>query len=606
MSNITLSALTLANSNKYPTTTGAIKLRIWYTGCAGSSFQDSLGNIVMLGSGDSNFFIEVPVVLAGTVLSIPSYVLPSTDDSSCLSAKATGQFYVNGAAREVLFSQYIITATLGASISFSQLFNYQPGAISGPTNPLYLTAPEVSALILASIGTLNDASVTVKGRTKLSTAPLSATNPIAVGNQDPLILALRGGSLESTGSIVIGADTDASGTDGISLQVRSVTKWLLNNNGTITCTSTKLTLGDSTIAAGARIDLTTHPVSTATTGRLWSLFSQSFTFSNGPGGESNYDNDTLQFGAYNTGNSGNKIVAGLVNFGWVNEARFYFGGFQSEHYFQWLSPSGLISIRPFAFDVDHADGNTLFSLQGEMNWIRNIGTGGGQWAILNHNDDGGIQLNIRPASYISFANNNSTALLFSNAAGTNSIPLGYANSSDEVVLAPGGQRTLIPGTANIADLEAGFFRISGDTDTYMSSVFSGYLQLVSNGTEKFRIQPQFASFNTHLIWDGVDSTYDLGLFNATNQRPRDIAAGRNVIIDGVYKVGANQVVGPRETGWTIGSGTPNKGAFAAYAGQTASVGYVQAEAQATDNAAKAASQRLLAVEQALRTHGLFN
>lgn len=53
-----------------------------------------------------------------------------------------------------------------------------------------------------------------------------------------------------------------------------------------------------------------------------------------------------------------------------------------------------------------------------------------------------------------------------------------------------------------------------------------------------------------------------------------------------------------DTGWTAGSGTANKGAFATYAGQTVSAAYVQAEAQATDNAVKAAAQRLLALEQA--------
>jgi hypothetical protein len=54
------------------------------------------------------------------------------------------------------------------------------------------------------------------------------------------------------------------------------------------------------------------------------------------------------------------------------------------------------------------------------------------------------------------------------------------------------------------------------------------------------------------------------------------------------------------TGWTAGTGTPNKGAFAAYGGATMSAAYVQAEAQATNDAAKAASQRLLALENAVR------
>lgn len=72
------------------------------------------------------------------------------------------------------------------------------------------------------------------------------------------------------------------------------------------------------------------------------------------------------------------------------------------------------------------------------------------------------------------------------------------------------------------------------------------------------------------------------------------------------KVAGTKVIGARETGWTAGSGTANKGAFATYAGQNVSAAYVEAEAQATDDAAKANSQRLKAIEDSLRTHGLIN
>lgn len=72
-----------------------------------------------------------------------------------------------------------------------------------------------------------------------------------------------------------------------------------------------------------------------------------------------------------------------------------------------------------------------------------------------------------------------------------------------------------------------------------------------------------------------------------------------------YKVAGTKVVGVQEAGWTAGTGTANKGAFATYAGQDVSAAYVEAEAQATDNAAKANSQRIKAIEDALRAHGLI-
>ncbi|XZN93231.1 MAG: hypothetical protein ACM65M_10580 [Microcoleus sp.] len=56
-----------------------------------------------------------------------------------------------------------------------------------------------------------------------------------------------------------------------------------------------------------------------------------------------------------------------------------------------------------------------------------------------------------------------------------------------------------------------------------------------------------------------------------------------------FQVSGLQVVGARQTGWTPGTGTPNKGAFSA---DTATL--------------LSTAQRLLAVEQSLRTHGLIN
>lgn len=80
----------------------------------------------------------------------------------------------------------------------------------------------------------------------------------------------------------------------------------------------------------------------------------------------------------------------------------------------------------------------------------------------------------------------------------------------------------------------------------------------------------------------------------------------NFSTSGVINVQGNQVVGPRDTGWTAGTGTQLKGAFATYAGATHTGAYVQATVQALDDAAKNASQRVLAIEAVLRTHGLIN
>lgn len=61
-------------------------------------------------------------------------------------------------------------------------------------------------------------------------------------------------------------------------------------------------------------------------------------------------------------------------------------------------------------------------------------------------------------------------------------------------------------------------------------------------------------------------------------------------------VGVNRVVSARVTGIA---------AYGAYAGQTVGAAYAQAQAQATDNAIKTASDKLAQVVTALRTHGLI-
>jgi len=72
-----------------------------------------------------------------------------------------------------------------------------------------------------------------------------------------------------------------------------------------------------------------------------------------------------------------------------------------------------------------------------------------------------------------------------------------------------------------------------------------------------------------------------------------------------YKVGGDQVVGARDTGWTASTGTPNKAAYATYAGQTMGGAYSQTVAQTNDDALKAVSQRVKALEDALFAHGLI-
>ncbi|MGL9720502.1 hypothetical protein [Symbiopectobacterium sp.] len=68
----------------------------------------------------------------------------------------------------------------------------------------------------------------------------------------------------------------------------------------------------------------------------------------------------------------------------------------------------------------------------------------------------------------------------------------------------------------------------------------------------------------------------------------------------------NQVVGPRETGWTAATGTENKGSFDADQMFPVSTPPAQEEIQAIADALISTRQRVLALEQMARTHGLIN
>lgn len=67
-----------------------------------------------------------------------------------------------------------------------------------------------------------------------------------------------------------------------------------------------------------------------------------------------------------------------------------------------------------------------------------------------------------------------------------------------------------------------------------------------------------------------------------------------------------KVLGPKQTGWTAGTGTANLGAFNADLSLTVGAAYSQSEVQTIANELVAARRRILALEKALRTHGQIN
>lgn len=72
-----------------------------------------------------------------------------------------------------------------------------------------------------------------------------------------------------------------------------------------------------------------------------------------------------------------------------------------------------------------------------------------------------------------------------------------------------------------------------------------------------------------------------------------------------FSINGVKVLGPQQTGWTPGTGTPNRGAFNADLSFTIGSVYSQTELQAIANALIEVRRRLLALEQSDRNHGLI-
>lgn len=150
MSNITINSFVLDNAYGYAAGS-TVKLRFWYTGCVGENFIASDNStVVMCGTATAGFYEEVTCTLASNQITIPPTALISTDDSNTSTVLMSAQFYVNGAPREFLFTDWILTATLGTPINFASLWIYNQQATPSATlDAAYLTAPQVAALIAA-------------------------------------------------------------------------------------------------------------------------------------------------------------------------------------------------------------------------------------------------------------------------------------------------------------------------------------------------------------------------------------------------------------------------------------------------------------------------
>ena len=168
--------------NFYEGDDATIELRIY----ARISFVDSDGNTIVRDAlGGDSFYKSVICPVAGNVATYPSFTISSTDDISPDIYYTFTLHNSDGELLGTLFQRIRIPAVTPRTMAQLVLFSAaQPVAL----DDTYYTADQVDALLSGIVSRIPKASDTVIGATKLSLAPISARNPIAVGNNDTRLI----------------------------------------------------------------------------------------------------------------------------------------------------------------------------------------------------------------------------------------------------------------------------------------------------------------------------------------------------------------------------------------------------------------------------------
>lgn len=178
---ISVSGFQTIASYRYAGTTASVRFY------ASETFTTSDGKLVV-GTlpGSLGFYASVSCTIAGNILNCPGVALPSTTDSSRPLAGYTAVLYdARGIRRETLFDRWRVPHTLGAGITYGQLEAYNRAPVR-PFGDAFYTRDQVNALINQQ--TAPDASLTVKGKSRLSVAPVIGSDPVAVGDNDPRLI----------------------------------------------------------------------------------------------------------------------------------------------------------------------------------------------------------------------------------------------------------------------------------------------------------------------------------------------------------------------------------------------------------------------------------
>jgi hypothetical protein len=237
---ITISSFTITDWN-YGGSTATLRVTL------NSQFVDSDGATWNPGPA---FTKIVTCTVASRVVTCPSFTRASTTDAQVNRlALYTGKLYdAGGSLRATVFENYQLPVSMGVTISLAQWHVYNNGLQLQNPPATYLSQDQVQAAIQDAFEAGNAASTTSLGRVKISTTPVDAASPVALGSNDPLVsqLCLAAQGCFDANDTAYGAvayqtsspsSVCASGTDSaaaITSAIDAATTWAQANNGKAT------------------------------------------------------------------------------------------------------------------------------------------------------------------------------------------------------------------------------------------------------------------------------------------------------------------------------------------------------------------------------------
>lgn len=184
MSTLTIASFTVQNFHRPGT---SARLKIWFD----QDFTESDGQLVLGGPTRSgSIYVDLPLELDASTkeLTIPSFDLPITTNSSVRNARATGLLFdASGTFVRNLFTGWIIPEQLAPNCEYQALNAYNANRANRPPNPTFPATMEQLLTIFSSmLSNLAFATDSSGGVVFLSFPPDIDSDPVVVALNDPL------------------------------------------------------------------------------------------------------------------------------------------------------------------------------------------------------------------------------------------------------------------------------------------------------------------------------------------------------------------------------------------------------------------------------------